>query len=171
MNVKKNLMIKSKLAQAWGFDLVVGLLIFLSGILFFYFYSINSSGGNEQELLRLRNEAKLVSGNLMSEGYPLDWDNSNVKVIGIYDGGKINQTKLERFESLANHPVEYMRTRSLFNINDNYYVNFPSGVTIGTDTVYEIGNSETENAKNIVKVSRAVIYNNEIYTMEVYVWN
>lgn len=159
----------SKTAQAWGFDLTVGIVIFLAGILFFYFYAINNSGGSEEEILILNGEAKLVSDNLLTEGTPLNWDISNVVRIGIVDNGKINQTKLENYYFMAQN--DYQRTKSLFRIVNNYYVYFPDGVNNGTGNVTIIGNNNTENANNIMKISRAVIYENKIVGMEVVVWN
>ncbi len=158
-----------KKGQGWGFDLVVGLMIFLSGILFFYFYAVNNSGVDDQKLLSFEQEAKLVSGNLLSEGFPADWNENNVERIGFYDNERINQTKLERFFNLS--MSDYQRTKRLFNVKDNYYIYFPSGVSNGTGSVYYIGNNQTQSAENIVKTSRAVIYQNKIIGMEVDVWD
>ncbi len=157
-----------KSAQAWGFDLVVGLMLFSVGIVAFYLYSINYAGGSETDYPALQEEAKLIADVLMTSGYPLDWDANNVVRIGINDDGKINQTKLEEFYYLS--LSDYEKTKNLFNVRNEYYVRFSGNVSIGGESVSEIGLAESE-SENLVKVSRAIIYENKIGTMEVFVWN
>lgn len=162
-------MMNSKRAQAWGFDLAAGLVIFLSGIIFFYFYSNNNFSGNEQNLALIKNEAKFVSGSLLTSGAPDGWNETSVSRIGFYDAGKINLTKLEYFYNLSS--ANYQTTKNIFSINDDYYVYFPDGVLVGGNLIFYIGNNATQNATNIAKVSRAVVYDNKIVSMEVGVWN
>lgn len=157
-----------KSAQAWGFDLVVGLMLFSIGIVAFYLYSINYAGGSETDYPALQEEAKLIADVLMTSGYPLDWDSDNVVRIGINDDGKINQTKLERFYYLSLN--DYEKTKNLFNVRNDYYVRFSGNVSVDGESVGEIGRVES-GSENLVKVSRAVIYENKIWTMEVFVWN
>ena len=160
---------RGKAAQAWGFDLAAGLMIFVSGVIFFYFYAVNNSSGDEQKILFMQEEAKLIAGNLLVEGTPSDWNETNVIRIGFYDSGRINQTKLERFYELAES--DYSRTKLLFNVKDEYYVHFPSGTEVQGDTIYFMGNNESQNAKNLFKVTRAIVYKNKIIGMEVVAWN
>jgi len=42
-----------KKAQAWGFDLVVGMIIFVVGILSFYLYTTNLPGASEETVQHL----------------------------------------------------------------------------------------------------------------------
>jgi hypothetical protein len=161
--------IRSRKAQAWGFDLIAGLMIFVLGVVLFYFYAVNNSSGNEQKSLFMKEEAKLVAEILLTGGSPVNWNVTNVERIGFYDNGKINQTKLNNFYNLTN--ADYSRARALFNINDDFYVFFSSNVSVGGQVVSFIGDNQTQNAKNVVKVTRAVVYDNRVVGMEVNVWN
>ncbi|MFH1290068.1 MAG: hypothetical protein ABIH92_01530 [Nanoarchaeota archaeon] len=151
-----------KKAQAWGFDLVVGMIIFVVGILSFYLYTTNLPGASEETIQHLQQDGELVADSLMSEGSPEDWTVSTVVMIGILSDDRINQTKLDSFRSLASS--DYNLTRSLFRVRNNYFVyldgDFASG--IGADST---------DAVNLVKVTRAVVYDRSVTTLNVYAWN
>lgn len=160
-------MVIMKKAQAWGFDLVIAIIIFLAGMTIFYFYSINFTSNNE-DFQSLSFQGKLVGNNLLSEGVPIDWDESNVLSIGVLTEDKINQTKLERFYSMANS--NYLKTKGLFNIRNEYYVFFEENITVGELEVEGIGRKPV-NEENLVRMTRAVIYNEKIKNLNIYVWN
>ncbi|MBI5803863.1 hypothetical protein HY450_01325, partial [Candidatus Pacearchaeota archaeon] len=80
----------------------------------------------------------------------------------------INATKLERFYNLSVN--NYQKTKSLFKIKNNYYVNFSGNVNVSGLEIDGIGLSG-ENSNNLVSVTRITNYNNEIITIEADVWN
>ncbi len=152
---------KLKKAQAWGFDLVIGLFIFTFVIVVFYLYALNyasDTGGSFEVLSR---EGELVAESLLSEGSPLDWDDTNVIRIGLLSEGKINETKLERFNNLAGS--DYNLTKSLFNVRHDYYVNFSEEL----EGVQEIGQVDFD-ADNLVKVIRVSSYEGNPITLSIY---
>ena len=149
-----------KKGQAWGFDLVVGTIIFSVGVLSFYIYTTNISGG-DGVLQNLQKNGELVADSLMSEGSPVDWSETNVLRIGLLSENRINQSKLNSFMVLAN--TDYNRTRSLFRINTEYFIFFDADQENG------IGMEPSE-ATNLIKITRVVVYNQSVTTLNVYSW-
>lgn len=153
---------ENKKAQAWGFDLVVGLIIFLVGILAFYIYTANLPSQGEEMLQELQQEGEVVADSLMTEGSPVDWTPSRVERIGLLSDDRINQTKLDNFRSLAGS--SYGSTRSMFRITNHYFV------YLGGDVAGGIGANPT-GATNLVKVTRVVVYNQSVKTLNVEIWS
>mgnify|MGYP000014655228 CR=1 FL=1 len=81
-----------KKGQAWGFDLMMASIIFLGGITVFYLYSLNTPEA-ETTLNKLTYEGNIVASTLLSDGFPIDWEEFNVVNPGILSNNKINQTK------------------------------------------------------------------------------
>lgn len=162
----------SKRGQAWGFDLMIATIIFISGIVSFYLYSLNYQTEAQETLDTLFYEGNTISEDLLSSGYPSTWNAGNVQVIGLTDDGKINQTKLERFYGLSLE--DYGRTRSILNINNNYFINFSDTLTLNIEgeniDVDGIGKTP-ENAKNIIMVTRLTVYHEKPAAMNVFIWN
>ncbi|MFH1803139.1 MAG: hypothetical protein ABH864_06870 [archaeon] len=151
-----------KKAQAWGFDLVVGMIIFIVGILSFYLYTTNLPGASEETIQQLQQDGELVADSLMSGGSPEDWTISTVVRIGLLSDGRINQTKFDDFELLANSNYDY--TRSLFRVRNDYFVYLDSDVASGIGL-------NSDGATNLVKITRAVVYNQSVTTLNVHAWN
>lgn len=151
-----------KKAQAWGFDLAVGMIIFVVGILSFYLYTINIPSGMREVIQELQQEGESIADSLMSEGSPADWSVTNVVRIGLLSDERINQTKLDNFRNLAS--TDYNRTKSLFRTKEEYFI------YLDNDSSNGIGRNAT-NAANLFKVTRVVVYNQSITTLNVYSWN
>ena len=160
--------VKMKNGQAWGFDLIIALVIFLGGLILFYFYAINFPSTEEDVFRGLKYESELVADSLLSEGSPDNWDLNDIQQIGVVSNGKINESKLEMFYNLA--LSDYAKSKALFNINDDYYVYFNNPLNIGGELVSGIG-MPAQNENNLVRVSRVVVYRNNIISLNVYVWN
>jgi hypothetical protein len=151
-----------KKAQAWGFDLVVGMIIFVVGIVSFYLYTTNIPTAGEETIQKLQQNGELIADSLMSEGSPIDWNSTNVVRIGLLSEGRINQTKLDSFRSLASS--NYNLTKYLFRINNEYFVYLDEDQLNGMGMNY-VG------ATNLFKVTRVITYNQSITTLNVYSWN
>ncbi|MBU0761279.1 MAG: hypothetical protein KJ600_03370 [Nanoarchaeota archaeon] len=152
-------MVKANLAQAWGFDLIVAMVIFLTGIVFFYMFALNYPGGEEEKFQELQHDGELIADSLLSEGSPVDWDASNVIRIGLLSGDKINESKVGNFSAL-----DYATAKSLFRVRNNFFVYF------GDETDNGIG-LDSGGSENLVKLTRAVVYNNKVTTMNLHIWN
>ncbi len=117
----------NKKGQAWGFDLIIAMVIFISGILIFYLYSINATGKTQEDIEAILFDGNFITDSLLSIGSPDDWNESTVVSIGLTNGNKINNTKLERFYDFANpvtNPDGYSKTRTLFSTRFQYFMNF-----------------------------------------------
>ena len=164
---------KSNRSQAWGMDLVFGFIIFTVGILAFFVYSINQSGEVRENFESLGVDGSFILNNILSDGYPQDWNSSNVVVIGILSNNKINETKLERFYNLtqSNYPI----TRSLFRTKYDYYFYFDNdNITISSGIIDGIGkpgvNRTNISSNNLIKISRYSIYKNKPVVINLDIW-
>ena len=126
---------------------------------------MNSSSEAQGEFSVLRSQGELISDSLFSEGNPENWDNTNVIRIGIMDGGKVNETKLVNFNSLP-----YSQTKGLFNVDYDYYINFSESLETYAGDIDGVG-TLNPNPRNLVKITRVVIYRDKPLVMEVHVWD
>ena len=165
-----------KKAQAWGFDLMIASIIFISGMLLFYMYSINYPKEGNEKLDKLFNSGEFIAEILLSEGLPSDWDENTVVRIGLTSDKKINDTKLERFYNMANEPINpdgYKKAKSLFNTNYNFFMNFSEPITIEGTPIEEGGigkNFEGEQVTNLIKITRITSYQNKLVSLNLYIW-
>lgn len=155
-------------AQAWGFDLIVATGIFIFGIIVFFLYTINYPTGEQERLDDLAYEGNIIADSLLSVGYPTNWTSMTVSKIGLLTDRVIDQNKVEELYSLAN--ANYQRTKSLFGVKYNYFINFSESIEISSNPIEGIGLIPQNHANNI-KISRVSIYKNKPVTIEVQVWN
>lgn len=163
---------ENKKAQGWGMDLMIALSIFLLGIVVFYIYSLNNPNEAKENIENLFYDGESLTNLLLSEGYPNAWNSSNVAKIGILSGDKINDTKLERFYDLSQ--TEYEKTKALFNTRYDYYFFLDEDMIINSASVEGIGKpgvtKTTINAKNLIKVTRIIVYKNKPISAYLYIW-
>jgi hypothetical protein len=169
---------KNKNAQSWGMDLAIASVIFVFGIIILYVYSMNNPNEAKMNLEDLSYQAEGISNIILSEGYPNNWNITNVVRIGILDNdSKINQTKLNQFYNLTID--NYGQTKIWFNTKYDYTFCFPNHIMMINSTsaapyncTGKPGNINPNSitARNLFKVTRFVIYNNTPVTANVYVW-
>jgi hypothetical protein len=159
---------KSKKAQAWGFDLTMAVIIFLSGMVVFFLYVLNFPSEQEEIFNVLSYEGKLVGDSLLSEGFPDNWDENSVFVIGVLSGGQVNETKFKNFYDLVS--TDYLRSKRLFNIRNDYYVFFEEPIAIDGVNIEGVG-VIPGSQKNLVRITRVVVHDNKIKDLHIYVWN
>ena len=163
--IDKNILSKSKRSQAWGIDLMVAVMIFVFGIIVLYIYALNLPSQSNETLENLFYDGKNILNDVLSEGYPEDWNSINAVNIGILSDDKINITKLERFRDLIQE--DYSKTKILFNTKYDYIVYIEG-------TSWEIGKPEVDinniTATNLIKITRLSIFDNKPATIYLYVW-
>ena len=177
----------SKKGQGWGFDLMIAMTIFIIGITVFYFYALNYPSEGSDTLDNLFYDGTVISDLLLTEGFPRDWNETNVIQLGILSDNKVNLTKLERLYNLTwDHDagpsgeldqIGYTRTKGLFNIRFEYFFNFSKNMdTIdpARGTVPYIGKHYEFDAgvepENLIKVTRFTIYDNKPSTLNIFIW-
>lgn|SRR3989344_6413115 len=159
---------KTKNAQAWGFDVIVAIGMFIFGMTAFFLYTINYPQGEQEKLDDLLYEGNILADNLLSTGSPENWTVNHVSKIGLLTNKVVNQTKLEQFYEISS--TEYDRTKALFGIKYDYFVNFSEPIEISSETIEGIG-LLSENPNNKIKISRVSLYKNKPVTIEVQVWD
>ena len=166
----------NKNAQAWGFDLMIASIVFITGIVIFYIYTLNYPKESQDKLDKLNYAGESIAQNLLDTGYPESWDVFTVSRIGLTTENKINQTKLDQFYLLASEPTNpqgYAQAKSLFRTNYEFFVNFSAPITIDGNTIEENGIGKDfsgQNSGSLIKTTRLTIYENKAVTLYVYVW-
>lgn len=145
--------IKNKKAQAWSLDLVIASVIFIIGIIVLYVYAINYSSQVKDQLDEFFYEGQLASELILSE-----------KDQGILFQGKINQMKLETFNSLSNQ-----EKKNLLGITHNFYFTF-KGLEIGGMETDYIGIQNTTSTENFIQITRLSIYKDTPIKFLLYIW-
>jgi hypothetical protein len=161
-----------KIGQVWSIDIIIAFTVFLIAILIFFIYSVNYSGEVEDTFKKLSYDGEIIFKNIFSEGYPEDWNSSNVVNIGIFSKNKINETKLERFYNLAEN--NYSITKDIFKTNYDYYFFLELNITINSLEIEGIGkpgtNKDDITSENLIKLTRFTIYKEKPTTAYLYIW-
>ena len=121
-------------------------------------------------------EGRIISDNLISEGFPSNWNSSNVMTVGITDNNnQVNETKLQ---NLIN--INYDETRNLLRTKYDYYFFFKdqNGSVIKINSTEEgIGypgvnssNIEYQDIDDLIKLERILFFKNHMAKMVLYVW-
>jgi hypothetical protein len=161
----------SKKGQAWGVDLMVGVIIFTVAIIVFIIYSLNYSPVNKEIFEKIHNQAEVVSQNIMSEGYPKDWNRTTVTKLGILTNNKIDQNKIDLFYNISIE--DYNLTKRLLNTKYDYYIKFETDLTADGSIIEGIGkNIDFSNIEkdNLIKITRTGVYQNKPISIYIFVW-
>lgn len=92
----------NKKGQSWVLDYAAGLFIFLIAIVITFGVITNLFTDNQYDLLV--QDANRLSESLMSTGYPVDWDSTDLVRIGLLYNDRLSWRKLEALTALT--PVE-----------------------------------------------------------------
>ena len=130
----------NKRAQIWGMDLISGLMLFTAGMVIIFSYSLNQSDEGRDNFELLFYEGGALADNLLSSGYPSDWNSANVTTIGISDDGKLNETKLEQLYEMIYIDNNYSTTKNLLNVQYDYYFFLDQNMTINSTEIEGMGN-------------------------------
>ena len=158
---------REKRGQAWGFDLMIASIIFTAGIITFYIYSINTVEETDLMINKLSYDGNIIANTLLLEGTPKNWTESTVISPGILSKNKINQTKIDIFYDLTQN--SYNKTKILLNTRYDFYIFFSKDITANGQIIQGIGRAPV-NQKNLIKIERVAIYNDQALTMNIEVW-
>lgn len=156
-----------KRAQIWSIDLVIAVMIFTIGIVFFFVYALNYGQDAQSELEGLQYDAVHLAETLKTTGYPINWSANDVIIPGIIDNGQVNESKLAELAALTD--ANYDRTRTLFATRYHWYLNFSQPMIIQNITRSTIGQTST-NPANVFRVQRITVYRNKPVVMNIYLW-
>lgn len=156
-----------KKAQIWYTDFMIGILIFVIVIFIYYEYANNLSQDPSGITSDLMMEAKAISSSLITQGFPVNWNQSNVIIIGLTDGNqRLVQEKLDMFADM-----DYGSTKTKFRIPYDYYFYLEDvdGSIIQINGEDGIGLNATD-PENLIPITRIVIYNSKLISMVVQIW-
>ena len=143
--------INSKEGQAWSLDIVIASVIFMIGIIVLYLYAINYLSKPDERLKEMFYEGNLASELILSKDD-----------FGILTGHKVNQTKLDSFNST------YQNKKSLLGIRRNFYFVI-DGLELGGSPAEYVG-AKNPDPENIVQITRITIYKDKPAKFQLYVW-
>lgn len=154
-------------SQIWLTDFIIGVLIFLIVILIFYKYAYNLNEDPNKVSIELLMDAKSISNSLITTGSPENWNQTNVSIIGLTDGNqRLVQNKLDMFANISYSSIRtYLRTSYDFYLTLEYFnkTNIPINGSLG------IGMAPND-ADNLIRISRIVIYDSGLINMVVTIW-
>ena len=156
-----------KKAQVWYIDFMIGILIFVIVIFIYYEYANNFNQNPGDITSDFVMEAKAISSSLITQGSPVNWNQSNVIIIGLTDGNqRLIQEKLDMFADMG-----YGSTKTKFRTPYDYYFYLEDvdGSIIQINGEDGIGLNATD-PKNLISITRIVIYNSKLISMVVQVW-
>ncbi|NYZ76445.1 VWA domain-containing protein [Candidatus Micrarchaeota archaeon] len=106
-----------KKAQISGLDLILAIMLFSTAIILFSIlwevvqYNVKTSTDANVIAIQVANRL------LDSPGYPLNWNATNVQLIGLSsDRGVMDQEKLQNLINLLNNPATYDQARTLLGL-------------------------------------------------------
>jgi len=163
-------------AELFSSDFVISILVFLCALVIISFYYQNLQSDVYES--NIRNEMFSKATNMASllattSGYPKYWNNTSVKVIGLYDEGKFNLTKFEELKKINFNTAKTMLGAGPYKI----YIalrNETDDVIENQGISYSYGIAPV-NAEQVVLVKRLGIVKIEETsiktTMEVILWS
>ena len=185
----------NKKSQVWLSDYTLSMQLFILAPLLSVKIIINSFS-NTSNFEELKSDASKMSEILLSEGYPVDWNSTNVIRPGLLTAKRLDEEKVAR--AMNTTYINYTSLRSKLQTRYDFLVIFehPAGdmlefdnnefCTIGSQSVtinddplpgggYDCHNvSFSFNYKEMMKLNRFVVYDaestSEIIRMVVYVW-
>ncbi len=148
--------------QVLSFDLLVAIVIF--SLVLAMLISQISYSSKEIDETRKQNEmmeaSYKVSEVFFREGYPNDWNESNVEILGLEDDGRMSWDKLQELENMG-----YQKSLSLLGLNYNY------NITIESSTLDWTFGKNPENSTNLIKINRLSILNSSFVSIQVMVFD
>ena len=164
--------IKTK-SQIWSLDVIIAIIIFLGALMFFYTQGLISLDAVENDISGLLLDGKIISSYLVSTGYPENWIEEDVTLIGLTNGSlELDTRKVEVFSTIADD--DYQLSRKLLSTSHDYFLFFQDKnnqtlqIVPGVDW---IGKDYAEaDPADLIRVVRLVNYDSDIIKMVLYVW-
>ena len=178
---------RSRKSQVWISDYTFSLLLFILAAIISVKIIVNSFAMNT-DFIQLKDDATKISEMLLSEGYPVDWNNETVIRPGLLTGKRLDPDKVAKAINLSYSALKpKLQTRYdfivIFEEPGGDMIEFGNNCTIGSPDV-PVNQSGTPPAvdchnllfdtvkhDNLVKLSRLIIYDSRIIRMVVYTWS
>ncbi|MEM4267489.1 MAG: hypothetical protein QXK37_01525 [Candidatus Woesearchaeota archaeon] len=138
-------MLKKRHGQVWYQDFIIAIVIFSISMAFIFSFIPNIREQKLKKIEEVYNDARSISGGLMTEGYPPDWTNTTVRRIGLFKSDYVlDKSKADRFANLTNS--SYYKSKFLFGSRSDFAVFFksPDGRLRKIGSQYYIGHWSVE---------------------------
>lgn len=168
---------RHKKGQGWSLDFVAGLLIFLLAVVLSV--KLISNAFTDDNFNDVYDDARILSEAFRGEGFPENWDASNVVTIGLTTDGRLNESKIAEL-----YTIPYKETKRLINTPYDYYLyygNATENLEIQGACGYGMPGAMswgagctnpqlTMNATNLVTIQRLTVHDNNLATITFLVW-
>jgi len=147
-------------AQAWTLDFIFAMLIFSIAIILLLTHTVGRTDYN------IVYDFDKISSHLITDGYPTNWNNTNVVYPGLLSNGILNETKINQIKLLNNSFII-----SSFGIRNNFYVNITdrNGKTINISGPACFG-IKPSNPSEIIEGKRLSSFNGVPVIINIMVW-
>jgi hypothetical protein len=159
---------RRKEAQVWFFDFMIGVLIFSSAIIIYFNTREDFSDAREIFLEDLVTRSKIATEDLMSIGYPENWNATNLTRIGLIgDDKKIDVSKITQFYNLT--PSMARNYLGLEGARYFVFIEYLNDSVISFNGYNHSGESPEEDSI-VVQTTRLSVYNSSIVRLRFLVW-
>lgn len=149
---------KTKKAQGILFSSMLALFIFFLVVTLFANYLFDAPKITSQNSELLEKQAQRAADNLLSEGYPQNWNLNTVKKIGLLTNESLDEKKLLLFENLVKTQEGYQRSKALLGIQYDYIVTIRNQ-TLGDNTIANENELIAANKQEIITKQRMLLDN------------
>ena len=176
-----------KQGQIFIQDTLVAIGIMVVVLFVFMNYLTKANNLEDAEFNRIMFESKTISDYLVGQGYPFDWNESNVIKLGLTNGKNvIMNNKIQSFKSLTESSSGYENSKVYLKTKYDYIiffkdtggniVNLTNSTFMGMSGVNS-SNIESINPVHLTTISRFLVekkgivnVTSNIYEMVIYVW-
>lgn len=156
----------NKRSQVWYIEIVIALFIVI-GIIAIFLYQIDIDSTQKETVRVLHADAIRISEQLISQGVPVDWPDSPVRIIGLAEQpGRLSQTKVMHMYQMSPSDIQIGVT-TLRNVWIQIF-NTQGVMTFG-DAAYA-GTPPMAFSTDQASVSRYMLYDNQVIELRVIVW-
>lgn len=164
-----------KKGQIFTTDYIIGLMLFIFMLVMGAKIIVDIVPSYEYQVVY--RDGLYITDLLVSDGYPIDWNDSTVVIPGICDNFRLNQSKLSELDSLS-----YERTKTLFHTEGDYLFFFRNKTDIINISSCVHGSSVLVNSSchpqldtlsydHLTTTQRLLIHNSSVIELVVYTWD
>ncbi len=110
-------------AQAWYLDVVMAVFIFTAGIIAYHHYSLNTGNVDKERIKEISFQADALSTELLSSGYPKDWNGTTIIKIGITG----NDQRIDERKWVELSMLNYTLSKQILGITHDFAIFFEDG--------------------------------------------
>ncbi len=161
--------------QIWSLDFMssVTVFFFILIVLFFTWDYATYQSTDQMIFNEMENRALTTADMIIrSRGFPEDWNESNVQVLGLAEEENIlNQTKILTFVGM-----DYDVTRQIFGIPSFHYhfritnLNGSIASLQGTDLVHGVDPAGYQNSTVVIPIERSVLFDSKVARLRFILW-